>query len=167
MVLNKISEDTQFFITQNSAPVLEQRSEWIHWTLVEESIPSSEEHRVIKDCIHALSVSSYIAHISIENFSNSINSSWFAKFAPKPLRNFRNSIDSQPIDFVLRNWIFNPSQKSIFNPIVLLFNIGKASKSTILNVIHIFSGKIFVRDDAIIMEVLGAIKGHIVLKILS
>jgi len=79
--------------------------------------------RIIQHTVYIVLIISNIILTTIKYFTNLKYPTSLSKPAPKPFRNLRTCVNSNPIKLILTNKPLNPSDKLILYKLILLFKI--------------------------------------------
>ena len=124
VVITEIGQVVKFVEINVLTPLGIVISKVVHVLLVEESISYPKEERIVENTIHTSHITTCIAHRSIENFTDWVDSWGLRELTPKPFGHFWNSINSNTINFVFIYQVSNPVEKCGSNIVIFLFEIS-------------------------------------------
>jgi hypothetical protein len=115
------------------AHLLNPLSNFVHALLSSEDICYCVVHGVRQQCINIILVISNVTRIVVKDLSNLIHSGSLGEFFPKRFRNFRNSVNSNPVNLVLLNKVLNPVLECLSHPGVFLSQIRQPRQSAVFH----------------------------------
>lgn len=101
---------------------------------ISENIVNSVVHRVIKEGSDGALVASNIRRVSVEALTHLEDSTCWPKFTPEIFTDLRDSVNSDPIEAIIRYEISNPGLELGSDICVVLIQIGQVSQAAVLNV---------------------------------
>ena len=103
-----------------------------------ENVSESEVERVVHGSIESImSVVRDIADVTLEDFSNLVNSSGCSILLPEVFLDVRDSINSDTVEVEVLNNIFDPCKQGLSHKRVILIQVWEISKAAVLYLILI------------------------------